>query len=157
LLHGFIASEEFRYLRSDTRKEFDRVREVLASGTPAKNRNDCEGFDKYLDSLGVISQRGVLIKHDTDIKTKVAAELERALSYANLMPQLVCDVIVEAFAKAEGLLGLSDPLDELIERWQKLEEAARADAAEAVPLARALLDLVRPPPQAAPPDSSDFF
>ncbi len=157
LLDGFIASTEFLYLRSDTRKEFDRVREVLASGTPARNRNDCEGFDKYLDSLGVISQRGVLIKHDTDIKAKLTAELERALAYANAMPRLVCDVIAEAFAKAERLLGLSDQIDELIERWQRFDEAARADAAEAVPLARALLDLVRPPPQAAAPDSSDLF
>lgn len=157
LVDGFIASKEFSYLRSDTRKEFDRVRGVLASGTPARNRNDCEGFDKYLDSLGVISQRGVLIKHDTDIKAKVTAELERALAYADVMPLLVCDVILEAFAKAERLLGLSDQIDEVVERWQKLDEAARADAAVAVPLARALLDLVRPPPQAAAPDSSDFF
>ena len=157
LVDGFIASKEFLYLRSDARKEFDRVREVLASGTPALNRNDCEGFDKYLDSLGVISQRGVLIKHDTDIKAKVAAELERALAYANVMPSLVCDVIVEAFVKAERLLGLSDQIDELVERWQKLDEAARADVEEAVPLARALLDLVRPPPLAAAPDSSDFL
>jgi hypothetical protein len=157
LVDGFMTSKEFLYLRSDTRKEFDRVREVLASGTPAQNRNDCEGFDKYLDSLGVISQRGVLIKHDTDIREKVTAELERALAYANVMPLLVCDVIVEAFTKAERLLGLSDQIDELIERWQELDDAARADAAEAVPLARALLDLVRPPPQAAAPDSSDLF
>jgi hypothetical protein len=157
LVDGFIASQEFLYLRSDTRKEFDRVREVLASGTPARNRNDCEGFDKYLDSLGVISQRGVLIKHDTDIKAKVTAELERALAYADVMPLLVCDVIVEAFAKAERLLGLSDQIDELVERWQKLDETARADAAQAVPLARALLELVRPLPEAAAPDSSDFF
>jgi hypothetical protein len=157
LLDDFIASKEFLYLRSDTRKEFDRVREVLASGTSERNRNDCEGFDKYLDSLGVISLRGVLITHDTDIKEKVTAELERALAYANLMPVLVCDVILEAFAKAERLLGLNDQLDELVERWQKLDEAARADTAEAVPLARALLDLVRPPPKAAAPDGSDFF
>jgi hypothetical protein len=157
LLNGFMASEEFLYLRSDTRKEFDRVREVLASGTPKGNRNDCEGFDKYLDSLGVISQRGVLIKHDADIKVKVTAELQRALAYAEVMPLLVCDVIVEAFAKAERLLGLSDQIDELVERWQKLDEAGRANAAEAVPLARSLLELVRPPPEPAAPDSGDFI
>ena len=157
LLDDFIASKEFRYLRSDTRKEFEHVRELLASGTPAGNRNDCEGFDKYLDSLGVISQRGVLIKHDTDIKAKVTAELERALAHANTVPRLVCDVIAEAFDRAERLLGLSDQLDALIERWQKLDNEERADAALAVPLARALLELVRPPPQAAAPDNSDLF
>ena len=107
-------------------------REVLASGTPARNRNDCEGFDKYLDSLGVISQRGVLIKHDTDIKAKVAGGA-RALPWPTRTscPSWCCDVILEAFAKAERLLGLSDQIDELVERWQKLDEAARADAAKA--------------------------
>ncbi len=79
------------------------------------------------------------------------------MAYADRMPLLVCDVIVEAFAMAERLLGLSDQIDELIERWQKLAEGARADAAMAVPLAHALLDLVRPPPEAAAPDSSDCF
>jgi len=157
LLDGFIASKEFFYLRSDTRKEFDRVRELLASGTPARNRNDVEGFEKYLDSLGVISQRGVLIKHDTDIKAKVAKDLEPALAYANVMPLLVRDVILEAFVKAERLLGLSDQIDELVERWQKLDDAARADAAKALPLARALFDLVRPAPEAKAPDSGDFI
>jgi hypothetical protein len=157
LLDGFMGSPEFLYLRSDTRKEFERVREVLTNGTPARNRLDCEGFDKYLDSLGVISQRGVLIKHDTDLKAKITTELQRAINYASLMPQLVCDVIVEAFAKAERLLGLNDQIDELIEHWQQLDEVARAEAAEVVPLARALLDLVRPPPEPTAPDSSDFF
>jgi hypothetical protein len=157
LVDGFIVSKEFLYLRSDTRKEFEHVREVLASGTPALNRNDVEGFDKYLDSLGVISQRGVLIKHDTDIKAKVAKELEPALAYASVLPLLVRDVILEAFDKAERLLGLSDQIDEIVERWLKLDEAARADPAKVVPLARALFDLVRPPPEPATPDSGDFF
>ncbi len=157
LVSDFIGSVEFTYLRSDTRKEFERVRDVLASGTPSLNRNDCEGFDKYLDSLAVISQRGVLIKHDTDIKAKVTAELDRALAYADRMPLLVCDVIVEAFAKAERLLGLSDRIDELIERWQRLDEAQRADAARTVPLARALVELVRLPPEPATPEGSDFL
>jgi hypothetical protein len=157
LVDGFIASTEYTYLRSDTRKEFERVRELLAGGAPSRSRNDVEGFDKYLDSLGVISQRGVLIKHDSDVKAKVTTDLQRALTYADRMPLLVCNVIVEAFAKAEGLLGLGEPLDELIERWQKLDEVARDDASIVVPLARALLELVRPAPVAAAPDSGEFF
>jgi hypothetical protein len=157
LVDAFVASDEFHYLRSDTRKEFERIRETLASGTPSLNRNDCEGFDKYLDSLAVISQRGVLIKHDTDIKAKVTADLERALTYADVMPLLVCDVICEAFAKAERLLGISDAIDELIERWQKLDDPARADISVGVPMGRALLELVRPPALAEAPDGDDVF
>lgn len=153
----FIKSEVFFYLRSDTRKEFDRLRELLASGNAKQNRNDCEGFDKYLDSLAFISQRVVLITHDNEIKAKVTAELDRALAYVNLLPELVCDVILEAFTKAERLLGLNDQIDDLVTRWHALDDNARADIDRAVPLARALCDLVRPPPQNTPPGSSDFF
>ena len=153
----FIKSDVFFYLRSDTRKEFDRFREQLASGTAGQNRNDCEGFDKYLDSLAFISQRVVLITHDTEIKAKITAELDRALAYVNILPELVCDVILEAFVKAERLLGLNDQIDELVERWHSLDATARADIDQSVPLARALCDLVRPPPQSSTPDSSEFF
>ena len=116
-----------------------------------------EGFDKYLDSLSFVSQRGVLIKHDTDLKTKIAGgSRARREVRERSCPRSVCDVIEQAFVKAERLLGLSDQIDELVERWQKLDEAARADAAKALPLARALFDLVRPPPEAAP-DRGDYF
>jgi len=152
----FVDSDVFNYLRSDTRRDFWTFRETLTNGDAKRSRLDCEGFDKYLDSLSFVSQRGVLIKHDTDIKAKVAKELEPSLAYASVMPRLVFDVITEAFAKAERLLGLSDPIDEVAERWQKLDEATRADAAKVLPLARALFDLVRPPPQAGP-DRGDFF
>lgn len=154
---GFIESDVFWYLRSDTRKEFDRFRELLATGTATRNRRDCEGFDKYLDSLAFVSQRGVLIKHDTDLKAKIAAELERAVAYAAVLPDLVCEVIHEAFVKAERLLGLNDQIDALVERWTSLADDARADAHEAVPLARELRDLVRPPPQAPSSGGDDFL
>ncbi|MCA9676601.1 MAG: hypothetical protein H6708_08725 [Kofleriaceae bacterium] len=153
---AFIASDVFFYLRSDTRKEFERFRELLATGSAARNRLDCEGFDKYLDSLAFVSQRGVLIKHDTDLKLRINAELERALTYAALLPELVCEVFEQAFVKAERLLGLNDQIDVLVVKWMSLTADQRIDPDEAVPLARALCELVRPPPTSAP-DAGDFF
>src|SRR5262249_6170896 len=67
----FIESDAYYYLRSDSRRDFWQFRETLANGNAKANRNDCEGFDKYLDSLAFVSQRGVLIKHDADLKTKI--------------------------------------------------------------------------------------
>jgi hypothetical protein len=63
----FIESDTFYYLRSDSRRDFWQFQETLTNGNAVQNRNDCEGFDKYLDSLSFVSQRGVLIKHDTDL------------------------------------------------------------------------------------------
>lgn len=156
-LNGFIERDVFFYLRSDTRRDLDRFRELLGAGTAARNRLDCEGFDKYLDSLAFVSQRGVLIKHDTDLKERITAELERALAYAAVLPELVCDVILEAFVKAERLLGLDDQIDVLVARWASMSEDARLDPGEVVPLARALCELVRPPPAQAAPDGADFL
>lgn len=154
---AFVESDVFYYLRSDTRKEFGRACELLASGNAARNRLDCEGFDKYLDSLAFLSQRGALVKHDTDLKGKIDAELARALAYAAVLPELVCEVILEAFVKAERLLGLNDQIDGLVDQWMSLGEEARRDPGEVVPLARSLRELVRPAPSAAAPRGGDFF
>ena len=63
----------------------------------------------------------------------------------------------ESFVKAERLFGLSDQIDAIVEQWTLLPPEARTDVDAIVPLARALLELVRPPPAAAPPASGDFF
>jgi len=156
-VRDFIDSDVFVYLRSDTRKDFDRFRDRLAAGNASRNRLDCEGFDKYLDSLAFVSQRGVLIKHDTDLKSKISAEIERALTYAKLLPDLICEVIVEAFVLADRLRGLNDQIDAIVERWSLLGEHGRSDPDEVIPLARALSDLVRPLPSAPLAGGDDFL
>jgi hypothetical protein len=152
----FIKSDVFYYLRSDTRRDFAQFIETLANGTLARNRLDCEGFDKYLDSLAFVSQRGVLIKHDTDLRTKITGDLERAVKFAALLPEVGCEVIEQAFVKAERLLGLNDQIDALVVQWSALTAEQRAEVDQAVPLGRQLLDLVRPAAQAAPSDGDSF-
>lgn len=146
----FIESDVFVYLRSDTRRDFWQFRETLEHGNATANRNDCEGFDKYLDSLSFISQRGVLIKHDTDLKTKISGDLERAVKFAKLLPEVSCEVIEQAFVKAERLSGLSDEIDSLVMQWSTLTADDRTDVENVAALGRDLLELVRPPPKAAP-------
>jgi hypothetical protein len=155
----FIESDVFYYLRSDTRRDFGQFHETLVSGDVAHNRNDCEGFDKYLDSLAFVSQRGVLIKHDTDLKAKITGDLERAVKFAALLPDVVCEVIEQAFVKGERLSGLNDQIDALVLQWSSLTAEERADVQEAVALGRQLLELVRPAPRAASSGEGDgdFF
>lgn len=152
----FIQDETFFYLRSDDRKEFEQFRELLLQGSPVRNRQVCEGFDKYLDSLAFVSQRGVLIKHDTDLRAKIATDLERALALVEIFPDAVCDLIHHAFVKADRLFGLNDQLDTLVYRWSSLSEAKRREVREVAVMARSLRDLVQPAAQAQPPDDSDF-
>jgi hypothetical protein len=156
-LSRFVESDVFLYLRSDTRRDLWQFRETLVNGNAVQNRLDCEGFDKYLDSLSFVSQRGVLIKHDTDLKTKVFTDLERALKFAALLPEIACDVIAEAFVKAERLSGLDDELDGLVLQWSSLSAEDRADIEHAAELGRQLLELVRPAPRASSPATGDMF
>jgi hypothetical protein len=153
----FVDSDVFYYLRSDTRRDFAQFRETLECGNAVANRLDCEGFDKYLDSLSFVSQRGVLIKHDTDLKGKISADLERAVKFAKVLPDVVVDVIEQAFVKAERLSGLSDEIDGLVLQWGLMSPDDRADLEVGVDLARQLLELVRPPARAPSPSSEDVF
>jgi hypothetical protein len=121
------------------------------------NKLDCEGFDKYLDSLAFVSQRGVLIKHDTDLKTKISADLDRALKFAAILPDVVCEVIEQGFVKAERLTGLNDQIDELVLQWSLLTADDRADPDQAIDYGRQLFELVRPPPIPTSSGDNDFF
>ncbi|CAN5917048.1 hypothetical protein BH11MYX3_BH11MYX3_48860 [soil metagenome] len=154
---AFVDSDVFNYLRSDTRRDFWQIRETLTNGDIARNRLDCEGFDKYLDSLAFVSQRGVLIKHDTDLKLKITTDLERALKFAAVLPDVVCEVIAQAVVKAERMTGLSDQIDEIVLQWSLLTEEERADVDHAVTTGRQLLELVRPPPTPSGGGGGDFF
>ena len=155
-LSRFGDSDVFFYLRSDTRRDLWLLRETLANGNAVQNRLDCEGFDKYLDSLSFVSQRGVLIKHDTDLKTKIAGDLDRAVKFAALLPDVVCEVIEQAFVKAERLSGLNDEIDGLVLQWSSLTAEDRADVEHAIELGRQLLELVRPPRAASPASEGAF-
>jgi hypothetical protein len=153
----FIESDVFSYLRSDTRRDFWQFQDTLANGNAVHNRLDCEGFDKYLDSLSFISQRGVLIKHDTDLKAKITGDLERAVKFAKVLPEVSCEVIEQAFIKAERLSGLSDEIDGLVLQWSALTPDDRVDVETAADLGRQLLELIRPPARGAPSMDADSF
>ena len=156
-LSRFIESDVFYYLRSDTRRDFAQFRESLANGDAKRNHLECEGFDKYLDSLAFVSQRGVLIKHDTDLRTKITGDLERAVKFAALLPEVACEVIEQAFVKGERLSGLNDQIDAVVLGWSALTAEERADPQHAVPLGRQLLDLVRIAAAPPPPADGDLF
>lgn len=153
----FVDSDVFFYLRSDTRRDLWQLRESLAAGNAAQNRLDCEGYEKYLDSLSFVSQRGVLIKHDTDLKAKIAGDLERAIKFAALLPDVVCEVIEQAFVKADRLAGLSDEIDALVLQWSTLNAEDRLDLDSITPLARQLLDMIRPASRSATLDDTESF
>lgn len=155
-LKRFIDEDVFGYLRGDDRREIANFREMLLQENSAQRRQSAEGLEKYLDSLVVVSQRGVLIKHDTDLKAKIDEELKRAISYAKLLPDIVAEAIHQAFLKSDRLFGLNEELDSLVLKWSSLTERERNDVPEALAMGTLLRDLVQPQ-STPPPEAGDFF
>jgi hypothetical protein len=153
----FIDEDVFGYLRGDDRREFVNFREMLQQENGAQRRQASEGLEKYLDSLAVVSQRGVLIKHDTDLRAKIDAELKRAISYAQLLPDIVAEAIHQAFVKSDRLFGLNEELDSLVLKWSSLSEMERNDVREALAMGSLLRALVQPQQSTPPPEAGDFF
>jgi hypothetical protein len=89
-----------------------------------------------------VSQRGVLIKHDGDLRAKIRGEVAQALELADHFPAAVCDLIHQAFVKSDRLFGLDDALDALVYRWFRLSDEQRSEVVEAVAMARQLRELV---------------
>ncbi len=157
LLTQFIDEDVYGYLRGDDRREFANFRELLQQENSAQRRQASEGLEKYLDSLAVVSQRGVLIKHDTDLRAKIDAELQRAISYAKLLPDIVAEAIHQAFVKSDRLFGLNIELDSLVLEWSSLSEVERNDVREALAMGSLLRGLVQPPESMPPPEAGNFF
>jgi hypothetical protein len=143
-LQGFINKGAFSNLRPSDRREFADFGDRLLQGDATRSRMDCEGLDKYLDSLAVVSQRDVLLKHDALVREAITEGLEAALSLADSQPSMTAEMIKDAFERAEQLFGLSDELDSLVFKWSTLPEAKRDNLQGAVEMGRMLKELAQP-------------
>ncbi len=139
----FIWGEVFRIMRPADRIEFKKFQQKLEGSTANAARFDCEGLDKYLDSLMAVSQRDVLIKHDRDESHEIAGLLEAAAPLIDISPHGALAMLAEAFEKADSLFGLRDPLDGLLGEWREMTKQQRSDPTTAVNMGKRLEPLVR--------------
>ena len=154
----FINGAVFSFLRPGDQQEFVAFAERLAGGDATANRLDCEGLDKYLDSLAVVSQRDVLLKHDVDLREKIFSELEMAIELTGTEPQRVPAIVDQCFTWAEPLFGLIDELDGLVYTWSTLPSEKRGDMRAALGMGRTLKRLVELPKKTPPASvEGDFF
>jgi hypothetical protein len=78
----------------------------------------CEGLDKFLETLGAINQREVLIRHDRELIQEIVGDLEGIAPLMEISPTAATDLVCSAFSKAGSLEGYKRPLDELLEQWK---------------------------------------
>jgi hypothetical protein len=139
----FIWGEVFRIMRPGDRIEFKKFQKKLEGKSANDARFDCEGLDKYLDSLMAVSQRDVLIKHDRDESHEIAGLLEAARPLIDISPHGALAMLAEAFEKADTLFGLRDPLDGLLGEWREMSKKQRNNPEQAVKMGARLEPLVR--------------
>jgi hypothetical protein len=157
-LMRFINNAVFSFLRAGDQQEFADFGERLSHGDATGKRLDCEGLDKYLDSLAVVSQRDVLLKHDSDLREKLFTDLESAIALTGTQPERVPAIVHDCFARAEHLFGLVEELDSLVYKWSTFSEEKRSNVREALGMGRILKRLVELPKKTPPPPvEGDFF
>jgi hypothetical protein len=139
----FIWGEVFRIMRPGDRIEFKKFQKKFEGKSANDARFDCEGLDKYLDSLMAVSQRDVLIKHDRDESHEIAGLLEAARPLIDISPHGALAMLAEAFEKADTLFGLRDPLDGLLGEWREMSKKDRNNPEKAVKMGTRLEPLVR--------------
>ncbi len=145
-LELFVGGEVFGVMRPADRLELKNFLREISSKTRSAARFDCEGLDKYLDSLAAVSQRDVLIKHDGDQKHDIQELLEAVKPLLDISPHGAIDMIAQAFQKAESLYGVRESLDRVVGEWQAMTPEARSNPAEAAPMSQRLDGVIREMP-----------
>ncbi len=145
-LERFVDGDVFGVMRPADRLELKSFLGVISGKSRSEARFDCEGLDKYLDSLAAVSQRDVLIKHDADQKRDIRELLEAVKPLLEISPHGALDMIAEAFRNANALYGVREALDRVLVDWQAMTADARSNPAEAAAMSQKLDGLIREMP-----------
>ena len=113
-LRGFLAAPVFRAMRPADRWELTKFERLLGEQTSTEGRLTCEGFAKYLDSLGAVNRREVLQTHDERALKDLRDLLANARALIAMNFGLAADMARQAIALAERLYGRNAINDELL-------------------------------------------
>ncbi|HEY4178548.1 MAG TPA: hypothetical protein VGM90_16990 [Kofleriaceae bacterium] len=119
VLHTFVSSVVCRAMRPADRwqmVEFDRE---LGEQPPAAARLTSEGLVKYLDSLGSINQREVLLVHDQRTIEAMREALSNARQLVDISPRTAADELDRAYQSAQRLRGRAAATDQLIVQLER--------------------------------------
>jgi hypothetical protein len=126
-LEGFIGGLVFRGMRPSDRWEITKFTRALASEPLAKAKTSCEGLAKYLDSLGSINRREVLVVHDQRAFEELREKLASARTIITVNTVVAADMVHQAMALAERLYGRSRTNDELIRALREASPSLATD------------------------------
>lgn len=110
----FTSSVVCRAMRPADRWQMVEFERDLSTQPPAAARLTSEGLVKYLDSLGSINQREVLLVHDQRALEQMRESLANARQLVDISPRTAAEMMERAYQAAQRLRGRHPTTDTLV-------------------------------------------
>lgn len=138
-LGSFVGSDVFRAMRPADRWEITKFHRELSAGGPGAGLVS-EGLAKYLESLGSVNRREVLVLHDERALDDLRETLAAARPLLEYNTRVAGEMVRKALALADSLYGRSPSNDELIVALR--EASPSLEAASEIEGTLAMLELL---------------
>jgi hypothetical protein len=116
---AFVGSVVCRAMRAADRWEMVEFERKLAEQPLTTARLTAEGLVKYLESLGSINQREVLLVHDQRALEEIRESLTNARELVDLSPRTANEMIERALQAAQRLRGRHPATDQLLGQLER--------------------------------------
>jgi hypothetical protein len=127
-LHGFVTSVVCRAMRAADRWQMVEFDLELGGQPMGAARLTCEGLVKYLESLGSINQREVLVLHDQRTLEQMREALANARQLIDLSPRTAIEMLDRAYQAAQRLRGRAPHTDQLVIALERYAPESSAPA-----------------------------
>jgi len=124
-MDAFGRTAPYRSLRAQDKRRLieyrHEVRSMAAEPLPAKADvlDVCQRVLDLVKSLGVVSQRTLLRRHDHEVWARSGVKLEQGEALLSMDKRAAAVALAESAELASGLYGRSEPLDDFLRRARK--------------------------------------
>lgn len=124
VLKSYVMGDVCRAMRAADRWELVQFDQRLTEEPPGLARMTAEGLVKYLESLGAINQREVLVQHDHRVLGEVREALTNARALMEISPRTAHEMLVKACRSALALRGRQTATDAMLVKLATIDLAA---------------------------------
>jgi hypothetical protein len=119
MMKTFCGSVVCRAMRPADRWQMVEFERDLSSQPSAVARLTSEGLVKYLDSLGSINQREVLLVHDQRALEQMRESIANARQLVDISPRTAAEMMERAYQAAQRLRGRHPSTDQLVVQLER--------------------------------------
>jgi hypothetical protein len=124
VLKSYVMGDVCRAMRAADRWELVQFDQRLGEESPAAARMTSEGLVKYLESLGAINQREVLVQHDQRVLDELREAVTTARALMEISPRTAHEMAVKACRSSLALRGRHPATDAMLVKLATLDLAA---------------------------------